>query len=246
LNFLIIPVVRLLRLRFYKAFDSAGYKLTNASVRGRLNSLTYEGKIRRVGFGIYSGWSSQLFNLIISGREGAWGSGNINLERSRFLEYTDSKIAQFFKPLDQTVLPRLISLPTLFAYEKGVKGSARVGRIKDIHLSSREISIWFELDEGWPEIPAQVFSEVKRIFDVERSEEHRTHWSIKELNLYDQLEKIGVLRVEPVIDFVPDIPEVRPAAIEPIWREGKLILEDAFASPDLELDTLTAAMRQSV
>jgi hypothetical protein len=49
--------------------------------------------------------------------------------------------------------------------------------------------------------------------------------------------------VTPEAPLVPEVPGVRPAAIEPIWQDGKLTLPDILLSSDLDEASLIAALQ---
>jgi hypothetical protein len=191
----------------YEAFDEAGYHLTTSSIRGRLNTLTYEGRILRVGHATYAALSSGLFNLLVSANGKAWDDGSATTDRSRFLEYTDKKIIALFESLSPPALRALGAMPTLFAYEAGVDRPARVGRLKDIHVAQSSINIWFEFESGWPPIEPNLFRQMRVELGFGKNEEFRTHWAIKEIDLASTLVRFGI---QPTALSEAETPPIEP------------------------------------
>lgn len=206
----------------YEAFVGAGYELTAASIRGRINTLTYEGRIFRSGHAEYSAWGSSFCNLIILGQQGGWDRPSVQIDHSRFLEYTDTSTAKLFEKLTPENRQALSYMPTLFAYEAGIDLPTRVGRLTDIHVKPKAIEIWFEFDGRWPEIHPSALVQLRNLLGFSANEQYRTHWAVKKFNLYKQLEIGGFSTVRDIsIELPPPEPEAGPG---PQYRprDGKL------------------------
>lgn len=229
-------------VQIYEFFGAAGYRLEKASIRGRLNSLTYEGRILRVGFGRYAAWSHQFYNLLVSGSGSAWEEGSWKIPRARYLEYTQREVADRFKPLSPDIVGQLIKLPTIFAYEAGVNKAARVGKLVDVHIGAASIDIWFKFDESWPPIEPMVLNKIKENLGYIKNEEFRTHWAVKQVNLFNELNRHGIVPYPVSGDDGSEIPDVKPAAVEPIWEDGRLVLPSISALSDVDGQTMGAAL----
>ena len=68
----------------------------------------------------------------------------------RFFEYTHDAFKARFDSMSDEVVSELMSLPTLFAYERGVQEPARVGRITRIQRGYKDITITFSIDPSIP------------------------------------------------------------------------------------------------
>jgi hypothetical protein len=199
----------------YRAFELAGHKGPKASIRGRLNSLAKEAKIARVSKANYASLQyvefvasinpERMYSLLMTAQRGEWDNDNTKFSRSRFLEYTDNEIAEYFRPLNLTNIRTLLSLPVLFAYETGVEGFARVGRLRTVNVQDQTIDIRFDIDPLVPPISQTEFAQMYGRLDIERSEQHRTHWAIKNVALYPALSRAGLESVLP-----PPEPPSRP------------------------------------
>src|SRR5947207_1210532 len=91
-----------------------------------------------------------MYNLIVTGQEGAWDGSPYRLELGRFGEYTDNAIAAKHKALDLTTIAELQSLPTLFAYEHAHNADARIGFLQRITSRSGQVQIDYAF---YPDLP---------------------------------------------------------------------------------------------
>ncbi|WP_083417786.1 toll/interleukin-1 receptor domain-containing protein [Burkholderia contaminans] len=153
---------------------------------------------------------SEYYNLLMSGNEEAWTGTSWAMDRSRVFEHTDDGVKRRFAALDDSALSLLMSLPTLFAYEKGIETPARVGRITEITRrrdGRDEFALTFSLDPAVPPIPSGKFSDLLRELNIERKlEVHRTHWAVKNVDLGRVLHEAG-LTIDSVL--APQAPPPR-------------------------------------
>lgn len=229
----------------YEHFEKAGYPSPRSSIRGRLNSLADEGRIARVARGFYAAneatdleFTQSHYSLIMSAKAGEWEFSPQETARSRFLEYTDEAIADKFRSLDAKALQELREIPCLFAYEAPVGASARVGWLRDIHVGADRLQIWFDLDPSIKALQPSQLAELQNRLGISASEQHRTHWAIKKIDLISELSLAGFLEfAEPDSEMAPSEP---PAGPGPQFRpiDGKLTevasipLEDEVARQD--------------
>lgn len=139
-----------------------------------------------------------MFNFLVTAKDDAWTLPGYAYERSRFLEYTSSEIADRFQELKEPQLSTLLGLPCLFAYE-GKDQPMRVGRLKSIKLRNdgRTLYLVPELD---PEIPPIAFERIEPhqlALDIRDWELTRTHWAIKDEDLFEVLTTAGLIPAVP-------------------------------------------------
>lgn len=141
-----------------------------------------------------------MYNLLISGTQDAWEKGFYELETSRFLEYTTSTISSMFTPLFQNI-EVLLKLPCLFAYE-GTDRPYEVGFIKDVKNRDRKLYIEYEIIEEIKPISYELISELSIPLDIRGWEINRTHWAVKDGDLWAILHSKGIdYRKDVVIDI---------------------------------------------
>lgn len=128
--------------------------------------------------------------------EGAWDLARYQFDRSRFLEYTSDDIAASFRELKEPQIKALTELPCLFAYE-GSKAPMRVGRLKRIklHNDGRLLFIEPELNDKVSPIPFALIKPLQAALDIRNWELTRTHWAIKDEDLFEVLATAGILSV---------------------------------------------------
>jgi hypothetical protein len=145
-----------------------------------------------------------MYNLLVTARDGAWDGRGYEYDRGRFLEYTREELVESFKDLKSRQLDALKALPCLFAYE-GEK-PMRVGRLQSINLRGRSLFIDFKLDDGIPAIPFERIDPLRQLLDIRDWEMSRTHWAVKDEDLFAILRDANLLptgMVQPAIEKRP-------------------------------------------
>lgn len=134
-----------------------------------------------------------MFNFLVTFTVGAWDNPGYEYERSRFLEYTSDEIAASFRELKAAQIKALEDMPCLFAYE-GTSEPMRVGRLKSVKLrsDSRLLFVVPEFDLSVPPIPFEAIKPLQSALDIRTWELNRTHWAIKDEDLYQVLTDAGI------------------------------------------------------
>lgn len=133
-----------------------------------------------------------MYNLLVTARSGAWDQPFYEFDKSRFLEYTTESIAEAFKSLTPSLIETLKGYPCLFAYE-GDEEDLRIGRFTSIKERGRNLLIEFEFDQNIPPIPFDAIKPIAPLLDIRDWEMNRTHWAVKDENLFERLMTAGVL-----------------------------------------------------
>lgn len=147
-----------------------------------------------------------MYNLLVTAHDGAWDLPAYEFEKERFLEHTNDKEKALFRSLNAENIELLRSFPCLFAYE-GKSQPVRVGYIRSIKERSRSIMIEYEFEDEIPPIPFSGISPILKLLDIAKGEINRTHWAVKDEDLFSRLHK------EKLIDS---------KFINPVGRTGKL------------------------
>jgi predicted nucleotide-binding protein len=159
-----------------------------------------------------------MFNIMVSGGDNAWEEGAYVWDRSRILEYTDKPLYDALKPLTAEILEELAKLPTLFMYEQHAEGAPRIGTIKRVQQRGSEFRVIFEFDEAVPAITSEQIAAIKWDLHLADFEFSRTHWAVKEGDLYAILREQGLIpAAEPAVAAEPALVappvEVTPAKV---------------------------------
>ena len=133
-----------------------------------------------------------MYNLFVTAHDDAWEKNFYELDRSRFLEYTSKTIASSFAKLTRTKIAKLKALPCVFAYE-GTKKGVRIGSLKSIKERGRNLLIEFEFYSQIDEIPFSLIEPIAPLLDIREWEMNRTHWAIKDEDLFVRLQEANII-----------------------------------------------------
>lgn len=130
--------------------------------------------------------SEQLYNLIMASVPSFYpdDTGEFNIPKDRFLQYTEDHIKKQFQSLDQYAINRLKNLPTIFATEQEVT-DARIGKITDIIVDAHYLRAKYSFDKDRYPLTRGVLNENRQELGIGESgyEFHRGHWGVKECDL---------------------------------------------------------------
>ncbi|PPD41812.1 MAG: hypothetical protein CTY16_15650 [Methylobacter sp.] len=128
-----------------------------------------------------------MYNLLVTFDKGAWNSSNYQYDIDRFTEYTSPTLKEKYLEPTKEAVEELKSFPTLFAYEDSLESDAYVGYITHIKMRQCAIFLEYKLFQNILPIPFSVISKLKLKLDISSWEMNRTHWAIKDENLWDVL-----------------------------------------------------------
>lgn len=125
-----------------------------------------------------------MFNLLVSGS--GWASTRDTFPEGRAFEYTEQRLRDQFKPSGKLDFDALLSFPTLFLEETSGRGDqvARVGTITRARISGREIILEYTYDPSISPFTNNALSSFASELDIEDFEFHRTHWAVKDVDLF--------------------------------------------------------------
>lgn len=156
-----------------------------------------------------------MYNFFVTADTEAWGGRGYQFDRSRVFEYTRDEVAASFKDLKPNQLDVLKGLPCLFAYE-GKTHDMLVGRLIAIKPRGRDLLIEFELDANIPPIPYREIEPIQSLLDIRDWELNRTHWAVKEEDLFERLRQANLL---PQVTLPPAQADMTLPRPEPADRE---------------------------
>lgn len=133
--------------------------------------------------------AEEIYNLLISGNEEAWESDSYILDLSRFLEYTEQDLKDRFSKLGNEVINEIITYPCIFAYEDGCERNSSIGYITDIMVRQGKVKITFQKEAT---LSSEDLHKLSFELDIDDWEFRRTHWAIKKVNLYKELQALSI------------------------------------------------------
>ena len=140
---------------------------------------------------------SFLFNLLIHGNSEEWNSTQSKFDKSRFCEHTHEHIKERFIKLTGENLRKLESFPTLFVIEQEKKES-RIGYITSLKVRTDHLLINYNFYPALPPLPSGTLKQLEQSLDMDNFEIYRTHWAIKDIELFDILIKARYFTKEQV------------------------------------------------
>lgn len=146
-----------------------------------------------------------MFNLLM--RYQPWQPSRDTMPLERIFEYTDDSVAKQYKSSNGVPqLPRMIEHPCLFMQEGINDQKAYVGHITRANISVQDVAFEYALD---PEVPSLLNSTIfqnKISFDMPGPFEFsRSHWAVKDVDLYRVLLRlIRPRRQRPAVFEIPE------------------------------------------
>ncbi len=133
-----------------------------------------------------------MYNFLVTAHDGAWDLPAYEYDRTRFLECSAEKEQALFKVFTAENIELLKSFPSLFTYE-GHDSEMRVGYLRTIKERGRTILLEYDFD---PDIPTFRHSQIEPyagLLDIRTGEMSRTHWAVKDEDLFQRLYEAGLL-----------------------------------------------------
>lgn len=155
-----------------------------------------------------------MFSLIVKGR--GWTGNTDTIDASRIFEYTETDLVDKLKPYGQLDLKALLLLPTLFVSETFGRGDqvAYVGTIIRARASGSDIALEYIFDPGTPPITNAQLQAFSTELDLQDFQFQRTHWAVKDVNLFKVLLRNLQPRTNrPTVFRVSDPESIEPTLI---------------------------------
>jgi hypothetical protein len=134
----------------------------------------------------------------------------------RAFEHTEPEIDEQYRPGGTLEFRALILLPTLFLEENAAGGDqiARVGTITRARISGRDITFEYSFDTGLPTITNRHLQGFATELDIHDFEFRRTHWAVKNVDLYRVLfRNLQPRRPTPRLFQIADPENIEPSLV---------------------------------
>ena len=174
---------------------------------------------------------------------GGWSDHRGSMHRTRTLEYTSDEVKTQFQPNGVLDLDLVTDIPALFASETmydDSQASARVGTISKVRQVGSDYQLEYLFDADVPPIPNSILKELQVELNIGDWEFSRTHWAIKDADLFKVLFKTGLgKRQQPKVFSLGDeavnpnlVAVMMPfdAAFNPVYAA----LQEAVAAAGME------------
>lgn len=132
-----------------------------------------------------------MYSLLVSHLAEKKTDGEFEIERDRFLEYTDDKTSVPLEELANEAIDSLRSWPCLLMNEGRTQEVARVVKIRQIVAGKRNITVRAEDLKRPIEITNNELWKLRTDLDIADFEFSRNHWAVKERDLFSVLKAAG-------------------------------------------------------
>ena len=118
-----------------------------------------------------------------------WNDSSDSLPSERVFEYTDEELVDVFEPDGEFDVSKISSIPALFSNEYDSRNPQPVhfGVIHTVRRRGRSVNFRYTLDRSVPTITNQELTSLAGDLDIQDFEFSRTHWAIKDVDLYKVL-----------------------------------------------------------
>lgn len=125
-----------------------------------------------------------MFNLLVSGR--GWAQSRDFISGDRLFEYTDPQVASAFRQGDRVDFVALCRHPALILEETYGKPDKEVRLVNLTHarLAGSDIALEYVADADGPPLTNGTLEALARELDIEDFEFSRTHWAVKDVDLF--------------------------------------------------------------
>lgn len=151
-----------------------------------------------------------MFNFLVSGNDEAWNGSLMSMELGRCVrEYTDDDLTQKYGNLDPASVAELMRFPAIFAYEQQVGKDPHIGLLTRIEKRANRGEV--RLDYVLRQLPRFLTNDelwsMKVELDITGWEPSRTHWALKQVDLFAELARKGII-LPPDLAGLPPQPIV--------------------------------------
>jgi hypothetical protein len=171
---------------------------------------------------------------------GGWSGVRDTIPHGRLFEYTKAHVKDRFISNGNIDFNALISLPSVFleeTYNGGVNQAVRVGTITRARISGREIAIDYAYD---PSIRPLTNSQLKGLaseLDIDDFEFSRTHWAVKEIDLF----RVLLRNMQPQGPQAKVFQISDPVQIEPSLVSAMMPFHPSFDAVYIALQEIASA-----
>jgi len=154
-----------------------------------------------------------MFNLLV--KYSGWAESRDGIPIGRILEYTDQALVDRFRPSGRIDYDALIRIPAVFMQESGGSRADQVVRIGSVFRATpagQEVILEYVADPSIPSFTNEDFEALATDLGIDSWEFSRTHWAVKDADLFRALiRQMAPRRLKPRVFTISD-----PERIEPL------------------------------
>ena len=148
-----------------------------------------------------------MYHLVVAGNPETYDGEPVILERRRALqEFTDATLSERYGQLTDASIADLKRFPALFAHEHANRKDARLGWITKIQVRPDEARFSYIFDDSFPPISWEQVKALEWDLAIDNFELNRTHWALKDVELFDVLLENDQLPEDRLLPVPPEGP----------------------------------------
>jgi len=154
-----------------------------------------------------------MFNLLV--KYSGWAESRDSIPIGRILEYTDQALVDRFRPSGRIDYDALSRLPAVFMQENADNRADQIVRIGSVFRatpSGTDVTLEYVADPSIPPFTNEDFEALANDLGIGDWEFSRTHWAVKDADLFRALVRhVAPRRLKPRVFIISD-----PERIEPL------------------------------
>ena len=154
-----------------------------------------------------------MFNLLV--KYSGWAESRDSIPIGRILEYTDQALVDRFRPSGRIDYDALSRLPAVFMQENADNRADQIVRIGSVFRatpSGTDVTLEYVADPSIPPFTNEDFEALANDLGIGDWELSRTHWAVKDADLFQALVRhMAPRRLKPRVFMISD-----PERIEPL------------------------------
>lgn len=156
-----------------------------------------------------------MYNLLVKSH--GWNDSRDKMDCSRVLEYTENYLKDRFETNGLIDVDSLTKMPCLFMQETwngGSQQNARIGTIINATKAGSIIKVEYAFDNSIPPLTNEQMKKVAGELGIEDVEFSRTHWAVKDIDLYKILLRyLKPRRQLPSVFNIAEVERIEPSLI---------------------------------
>lgn len=166
-----------------------------------------------------------MFNLLVS--YSGWAEGRDTIAAARVLEYTSEPLLERFRPNGKFDFDSMLRLPAVFLQETiafAASPVARLGSVVRIGTAGKDVTLEYFYDPSLPALTNEDFEALASELGIDSFEFTRTHWAIKDADLFRALmRRVAPKRLRSRVFTLAD-----PERIEPVLVSAMMPFHPSF------------------
>ena len=160
-----------------------------------------------------------MYNILV--KVSSWQGSSGTMPGSRLFEHTEQSVASQFQANGTVDWAALAEMPAVFMEEGTGTEVARIGRILSARKSGRDVLIEYAFDPEVRPIHNRQLMKLRAELELNEAQFYRTHWAIKDIDLFRVLLRhLEPRRQQPKVFNVDELERIEPRLVAAMMPFG--------------------------